>query len=247
MVDTYSPTVAFDLRKISSSATNCIRVRRASDNAEQDIGFSGNDLDTSALSSFSSGTDSVIVKWYNQGTGGATYDMVQTVTASQPVIYTGGAVVTVNGKPAMSNTGSRYLEFTNTFTTNCSLFSVTSSSTATGTPKIMLGQGASGAYLWLCLDGSTSTTVYSASGTPSLYVNSALLSSPTRDDLDTNFTGQALGSTLNLDLTSWSLIRTLRGGNNPFDYWQSLILFDTDESANRTAIETNINSYYTIT
>ena len=48
LVDDYSPTVAYSLRKLSSSATNAIRVRRSSDNTEQDIGFSGDNLDTTS-------------------------------------------------------------------------------------------------------------------------------------------------------------------------------------------------------
>jgi len=43
---------AYSLRKMTSKATNAIKVRRSSDNTELDIGFSGNDLDTTSLLSF---------------------------------------------------------------------------------------------------------------------------------------------------------------------------------------------------
>ena len=43
---------AYSLRRIFGYNGNLIRVRRSSDNAEQDIGFSGNDLDTSGMLNF---------------------------------------------------------------------------------------------------------------------------------------------------------------------------------------------------
>jgi hypothetical protein len=65
---------------------DCIRVRRASDNTEQDIGFDGNgDLDTSALTSFCTGTNCFIRTWYDQSGQGNNF--TQTTTASQPKIY----------------------------------------------------------------------------------------------------------------------------------------------------------------
>ena len=49
-------SVAYSLRKIRSAYTgNAIRVRRSSDNAEQDIGFVNSELDTTALTGFVGG------------------------------------------------------------------------------------------------------------------------------------------------------------------------------------------------
>lgn len=53
LLDTYPASAAYSLRKLSSSYGGfAIRVRRDSDNAEQDIGFDGNELDTVALNDF---------------------------------------------------------------------------------------------------------------------------------------------------------------------------------------------------
>lgn len=54
LLDSYSGAgVAFSLRKLKSDyAGSAIRVRRSSDNTEQDIGFVGNQLDTASLHSF---------------------------------------------------------------------------------------------------------------------------------------------------------------------------------------------------
>lgn len=62
---------AFGLNRILASAPNkAIRVKRASDETELDIGWDSNgNFDISAYSSFISGTTGVIVKWYDQKSG----------------------------------------------------------------------------------------------------------------------------------------------------------------------------------
>jgi hypothetical protein len=54
LLDTYpNAAVAYSLRKLRTAYTGyAIRVRRSSDNAEQDFGFSGNDLDTTSMLDF---------------------------------------------------------------------------------------------------------------------------------------------------------------------------------------------------
>ena len=54
LLDTYpNAAVAYSLRKLRSAYTgNAIRVRRSSDNTEQDFGFIGNDLDTQTMLDF---------------------------------------------------------------------------------------------------------------------------------------------------------------------------------------------------
>ena len=54
LLDTYpNAAVAYSLRKLRTAYTgNAIRVRRSSDNAEQDIAFVGNDLDTTSMLDF---------------------------------------------------------------------------------------------------------------------------------------------------------------------------------------------------
>lgn len=86
-------------RKLRSAyAGSCIRVRRASDSTEQDIGFSGNALDTAALQSFCSGTNGFVVTVYDQS--GNAKNATQSTTTKQPQIVASGSVITDNGKPA---------------------------------------------------------------------------------------------------------------------------------------------------
>jgi hypothetical protein len=58
LLDTYTgSTVSFSMFKLRKAYSgNCIRVRRSSDNTEQDFGFDGNGyLDTTSLSNFVGG------------------------------------------------------------------------------------------------------------------------------------------------------------------------------------------------
>jgi hypothetical protein len=74
-------------------------VRRSSDSAEQDIGFSGNNLDTASLLSFCGAGDGFVTTWYDQvGSNNA----VQATAGSQPQIVASGAtIVNEFTKPAL--------------------------------------------------------------------------------------------------------------------------------------------------
>ena len=80
---------AYSLRLLDKSYSgSAVRVRRASDNAEQDIAFSNNELDTATLETFASGTDAFVTTWYDQSGNG--YDATQTTASAQPQIVSGG-------------------------------------------------------------------------------------------------------------------------------------------------------------
>lgn len=84
------------LRKLRKDYSgNCLRVRRAGDNAEQDIGFdAAGVIDTSALLAFvnaSGNDDGHVVTWYDQGPDG--YDVTNATTSQQPLIVDNGSVL----------------------------------------------------------------------------------------------------------------------------------------------------------
>lgn len=97
LLDLYpNSTAAYSLRKLTNAYGGAaIRVRRSSDNAESDIGFVANVLDTASLLSFCSATDGFVVKWYSQ-VGGSTYDVLQTTALKQPKIVASGVLNTLN-------------------------------------------------------------------------------------------------------------------------------------------------------
>ena len=102
---------AFSLRKLSDTYSgSAIRVRRSSDDTEQDIGFSGNDLDTATMETFTGAGDGYVTKWYDQS--GNAKDVIQTANANQPQIVSTGTTITTNGKPAINfdGTAANYLK-----------------------------------------------------------------------------------------------------------------------------------------
>src|SRR6056300_651333 len=106
LLDTYTgASAAYSLRLLSTSYTgNAIQVRRASDNTTQDIGFVNNELDTTSLESFCSGTNGFVTTWYDQSGNGN--DATQSTDANQPQIVSSGSVITENGKPTVQFDGS---------------------------------------------------------------------------------------------------------------------------------------------
>ena len=110
LLDTYSgAAAAYSLRLLDSSYVgSAIRVRRSSDNTEQDIGFNVfGELDTVSLLAFAGTGDAFVKTWYDQS--GSSNDATRTTTANQPQIVSSGAVILDNGKPAVEFTGSHYL------------------------------------------------------------------------------------------------------------------------------------------
>jgi lysophospholipase L1-like esterase len=98
----------WSLRKISANATAAIRVQRSSDNAQQDIGFIGRELDIAGLLRFCTGSTGTITTWYDQS--GNNKHLVQATVAAQPIIVNAGTLVGfAPGKPALQFDGTRYL------------------------------------------------------------------------------------------------------------------------------------------
>jgi hypothetical protein len=101
LLDTYTgATAAYSLRKIKADYSgHCIEVRRSSDNTTQNIGFSGVDLDESALTTFVGAGDGFVKTWYDQS--GNDNHAIQNTTANQPLIVSSGTVRKVNSKPSV--------------------------------------------------------------------------------------------------------------------------------------------------
>lgn len=91
--DVGSALMAYSTRKLRDAyAGSAIRVRRDSDDTEQDIGFNGsNELDTSSLLSFVGAGDGLVVTWYDQSGNG--FNATQATLARQYRIVNTGSVV----------------------------------------------------------------------------------------------------------------------------------------------------------
>jgi hypothetical protein len=101
LLDLYpNAATAYSVRKLRTAYTgNCIRVRRSSDNAEQNIGFVNNELDTTSLLSFVGAGNGFVTTWYDQSGNG--FDVTQTTAANQPRIVSSGVLELQNSKPTL--------------------------------------------------------------------------------------------------------------------------------------------------
>lgn len=251
LVDDYSPAAAYSLRKLSSTATNCIRVRRSSDNTEQDIGFSGVELDASSLTSFVGANDGFVVKWYNQGTGGATYDATQSTAGNQHRIVTSGTIETVNSKYAVNALTRPPLSFTSL---NYESAFTVAKVTTPNTVNYLVGFASGGILLratattdgfgyfdgsgWILTNANNNQHLgylnRISGGSNIVYVGINGSNVNTSSAKVGAFVGSELGG------RSVSTVTYLQG------FTQEVILFGSDQAANKTAIESNINSYYAI-
>jgi len=253
LVDDYAPYIAYDLRKISSTATNSIRVRRLSDNNELDIGFSGDALDESALTTFCSGTDGFVTTFYDQS--GNSLDAVMATASSQPRICLNGVIDSVNGKPAILGDG-----------VNDSLRKTGLTGSRPNTQIVLYDKigtsGYFGAFVFnniTCFSlGATGSRIYqngAAFGPYSTLNTQALLmfKSTELTTSDWKFyengseitnSGEAIGT---FTYNNISLFDRPTNASRCNMYMQSYIMFNSDESTtNRLAIQDNINAYYTI-
>lgn len=105
-----SASHAYSLRKLRAAyAGSSVRVRRSSDNAETDIGFTVmGDLDTAALLTHVGAGDGFVTTFYDQS--GNARNLTQTTAANQPQIASSGAMITIVGSmPGMLFDGSNDL------------------------------------------------------------------------------------------------------------------------------------------
>lgn len=262
--------VAYSLRRLRAGYTGaCIRVRRSSDNAEQDIGFNSNfDLDTTALLTFVGANNGFITTWYDQSGNGN--NATQSTAAQQPRIVNAGVVeVNANGFPAV-----RFIDANNTvilhylsvpvFHTNnvawLGYFSVYQLNNAGSNPYILgatpLDRGFNNLHTATrqvrtgTIRSVNSTGNGAALNTNQLYLRFDLAN---RTNIQTYLNGSAT-PTINVADSNTNF-------NMPTNYWlgntdrdvvlgdvpiSEFIAYNTDQSTNKTAIETNIKTYYGI-
>jgi hypothetical protein len=107
LLDLYpNAAAAYSLRKLRAAYVgSAIRVRRSSDNTEQDIGFTAlGVLDESALTTFCGANNGFVTTWYDQS--GNVRDATQATAANQPQIVSIGVVIMDNSKPAIKYDGT---------------------------------------------------------------------------------------------------------------------------------------------
>ena len=258
LLDTYTgAAAAYSLRKLRSGYSgSAIKVRRSSDNTEQDIGFVDNELDTTSLASFCSGTNGFVTTWYDQSGNGN--DAEQTTAANQPKIYdSSSGVIEENGKPTLKFDG------TNDFLSN-TLSSIISQPTYWfvthnfhATPSAfdgVIGNLSTSSEHRLILSSSLNYGLQAGGFLQyNSYQASQSLISYKIDQSDERFYlngseqtisgGTTIGSGQLESIVLGAIFET--SGYSPIQF-QEIIIYPSDQSSNRSGIETNINDFYSI-
>ena len=232
LLDLYpNAAAAYSLRKLRNAYTgNAIRVRRASDNAEQNIGFVNNVLDTASLATFCSGTNGFVKTWFDQSGNGLNFDT--TAISAQPKIVDNGSYLgylqTLIGMPGSyqfknNNSYSYFAVFQNFG--NCIIM---------GTDNIYKGVGQ---------NGSASSSFQPQFTNYSNFKNGVSFGN-TRDDFFDNtvnfclITIKATFSTTNTNMTL---------GDSSFGYdsnrFKELVIWD-NQTVSQSGVEGEIINYY---
>jgi len=249
---------AYSMRRLSLSYNGpCIRVQRSSDNALTDIGFAENSLDLTALQNFVGASDGRIRTVYDQS--GNSNDLEQTVTARRPLIIDGGVLQAVDNKPAFKFDGSDdTLPFDNNGLdiSSMSSFVVGKYNTTTGDQQAFTGSGSASNKRWYAprlVGGSFQYTVgdNSAVGTATANTNNNLhtvIAGATQGDVEAFLNGTSVGTkALSSGIDAGEAGLGSRGTSAFMSgFVQEVIVYGSDQSANRTAMENSINTHYSI-
>lgn len=252
LLDQFTRAVAaYSLRYLTNSYTgDVITVRRSSDNAEQ--GFTPNEITSGSLTTFCGANDGFL-KTISDQIGSD--HMIQSDTAKQPKIVSSGSLITTNSLPTIDCSGGVYgFNVASLIVSQpITLFMVAKQTALSGTP----------ADQSVFFD-SANTTFRFRGRTNGLHEKNAGLA-VTSNVLSTN---QLLHTLLYNGANSFHAVNGVSAGSENYGTnginglnialhstlgtyslagdFQELIIYDSDQSANRSAIETAINSYYSI-
>jgi len=253
LLDEYGgAAAAYSLRLLRTAYTgDAIEVRRASDNATQDIGFVDGELDVTSLESFCSGTNGFVTTWYDQSGNGR--NATQSTAANQPQIVSSGSVLTINGKPRIDFDGSNdSLSITSFTFASANYNSFVGRRNSTGRRLMGLAGNQYNYALWTdnnyYLQASNSGYQFSSSTdlTTSHLLLTGLRESGGNQKIYKN--GNEISSTFVAFsvATNINSIGVYTGGNYSFCELQEIVYYNSAQESNRTGIETNINDFYSI-
>ena len=255
LLDQYGDGIAaaYSVRKLRADYSgSAFRVRRDSDDTEQDIGFDADgNLDESALTTFVSSNNGLIVTWYDQS--GNSNNGTQTVSARQMRVVTSGTVEKIGTKVAPDAYASRTYYIPDT------TISVTPPQTTVGLIKPdatsgnyhFMGENLSGTYRFgghdnrLFLHGGSliSTTDGAIAQAHMIAVG---LCNGASSYIRANGSELATGNTSG---NSYS-INAIFGGHNSTSNMrgpmQEILIYTADKTSDIADIESNINTYFSV-
>ena len=255
LLDDYPAQAAFSFRKLKTGQTNCCRVLRSGDSLESDFGFtSGDVVDISAIVDWvvaGGGTQNgYITKMYDPM---GNCDFPITVANDQPRIVASGVAVTGDtGKTGMDIATNGHMLSPSGMGLDDTAGTIFYAGELDNSADGMLARPpGGGGFLLFSVNGNNSGM--SAFSGLSLYQNGSSVAWTTRNHVhdgmlntpsiltieDVDFTIDSEWNTGQVNIFNGQI--TTRG-------WQGvqheMIFYNSDQSANREAIETNMNEFY---
>lgn len=237
--------IAYSLRLLNENYDGfAIRVRRSSDNTEQNIGFNANgDLDTSSLISFCGAGNGLVTTWYDQS--GNSRNLTQSTAASQPQIVSNGSVILQNSKPTIdfSSDVMSTSVFSSIISQPNTYFITVNKSNHTGYlfDSNTVNRQAQGDDTW-AFAGTVANDFYPTSQLNKQIILTILFNSTNSiSRINGTATGSGNTGTNGIDQLSIGRNSQLLTGKV-----QEFIMFPTNQTSNYIGIESNINSYYSI-
>jgi hypothetical protein len=252
LLDAYpGATAAYSLRQLRTGAINAIRVRRSSDNTEQD--FTPAQITNGTLTAFCGAGNGLVRTWYDQSANN--FHASQSDPAKQYLIVQNGSLITKNGKPSVlcdgiddsmpTNSGiiAQPLTLAAVYSPNSINVNNHIVDGASVTARVVLGPiGSTNQYRLFAGSNARGGTVTTAQSlwfatanttSSSLFINSSAV-----------FTNQNIGAN---SLNNFVITGDPENQSNNADgYLQELVLYASNQSANRAGIEANINAHYSI-
>jgi hypothetical protein len=248
LLDTYPADLGFSLFKIRTAYTGfCIRVIRDSDNATLDIGFSGSVLDTAALLSFVGSANGYVERWYSQI---GSNHVGQTTLANAPRIVNAGVLQTLNGHPSIYFDGvNDFLQLVRSevVTTDFSVFAY-GKRFASGSAFTPLVNGTIGPTLMQFADNNyylLNSTGFNASISADTTANNILLEGHSTALARSIYKNQTLISSASVGGAFGNSFDRVMGpysGTYPKGYLSEVLLYKTNQNANKTQIGNDIIS-----
>ena len=270
LLDTYTgAAAAYSLRQLKTGVTNVVRVRRDSDNTEQD--FTPIQITDGTLTTFTGSSNGVVAKWYDQSGNGN--DAEQTTSNQQPQIVNNGVLITDGGNPSVKFAGSfaaLELDQVITGTSDRSIFIANkpnSNNTSVGINSLLSlndGNTTDGEGYRICrepndlrlrVNGSSGFSYPSGQSATDYNVLTNIWTSGGAQDAEFWSNGVAVpfsaSTSVNLNTgvgdgkhyIGWYDASNIGAANHNV---QELIIYASDESSDRSGIETNINNHYSI-
>ena len=246
LLDKYpDAAAAYSLRRVRSAYLGpCVRVRRQ-DNDEKDFYFDGQgNLDTAALLDFCTDQAGFVAKWYDQSGNGK--DAIQATSGNQPrIVNSNNTTVTLDGYVAMVYDGINDNLANSTLTNELdnSDFLVS----AVYGDSLSMGITSSVPRLYM----SESKFQYNTLNTISFTAQTGhkLLSFQVIGATQEAFAnGSSVGTATEAqqDFTPNAFNLNVAGSVYGSGKMQEVVIYASDQSANRAAIETHMNNYWNI-